>query len=235
MSPHPPTSPGDNPRSAGCLASRPAAWRRFSIQFVTAVATTLLGWATLSAAQPAAKPAAPSTPKKSSVTEIKTRLDLKEPFNLARGKVRIVAFYSPTCTHCIVNAQGLQKQVLDRFDSPDLEVFVLWLKVSETDVPEAAQRGTTILTDARVHHYWDPNRALNAQLLDAITFDIQVRIYNVALLYDRDATWDNRLPRPPYWMHEFRGAPGPTWEANVFASQVAKALGGQPLDAPIPR
>ncbi len=190
---------------------------------------------TLPAAPPATEPTSPGTSKKATVTEIKTRLDLKEPFNLGRGKVRIVAFFSPTCMHCIATAQTLQEQVLDRLDSPDIEVFALWLKISDNDVPAAAERATTILHDRRVHHYWDPNRALNAQLLDAITLDVQVRLYNVVLLYGRDATWDTRLPRPPYWMHEFQGAPGPTWQAATFGAQVAKALDGQPLDAPIPR
>jgi hypothetical protein len=73
---------------------------------------------------------------------------------------------------------------------------------------------------------------LNPQLLDAIMFDVSVRLYNIELLYDRKATWDQRLPRPGFWMQEYRGAPGPKWDASAFAIQVGKALEGRPLDTP---
>lgn len=169
------------------------------------------------------------------IQELKTRLDLKEPFNLAQGKVRIIVFFSPTCMHCITNANGLQQLVLDKLDTPDIEVFAVWLKMLDTDDRAAVDRATTVLHDPRVHHYWDTKLVLNAQLLDAIQFDIQLRLYNIELLYDRAATWDKRLPRPPYWMQEYRGAPGPTWNAATFADEVLKALENKPIDTPIPR
>jgi hypothetical protein len=166
------------------------------------------------------------------VTDLETRLDLKEPFNLGRGKVRILAFLSPTCSHCIANAQGLQTKVLDKMKDADIEVIVVWLKILDTDNREAIAGAATILRDSRVEHYWDPKRVMNAWLLDAIQFDVQVRMYDVFLLYDRDAAWDKRLPRPGYWMHEYQGAPGPTWNAAQFNTYVGKALAGESL-APV--
>jgi len=148
--------------------------------------------------------------------------------------VRIIVFFSPTCSHCIANANGLQQLVLDKLSTPDIEVYAVWMKILDTDNRQAVDRAATVLHDKRVHHYWDEKSVLNAQLLDAIMFDVQLRLYNIQLLYDRTATWDKRLPRPPYWMQEYRGAPGPIWDAPTFANEVLKALEDKSLDTPAP-
>ena len=183
-----------------------------------------------SPAQPAVKPAVPRR-----FQVLHAREDLKAPFNADRGKVRIVAFLSPSCGHCAKNARALQLKVLEQIDSPDVSVHIVWIKLLDQDSKEIVPEAMRLLPDPRVHHYWDPERRLNAQLLDAIAFDVMVRMYDIFLLYDRDAAWDKRLPKPGFWMHEFEGAPGPTWNADVFAAQVRKALSGAPLDTPQPQ
>ena len=182
---------------------------------------------TAAAPQPKSTPAARKIP----VAQLKTRLDLRDPFNLGSGKVRIVAFLSPSCTHCITNAAYLQ-QILEKNPSRDLEVHVVWVKILDTDSRAAVDKAAPVLKDPRVQHYWDQNSLLNAQLLDAIMFDVGVRMYDIFLLYDRTAKWGERLPRPPYWMHEYRGAPGPWYDAQEFAKQIDRALANQPLPKP---
>lgn len=179
------------------------------------------------AAAPA--PAAPAGPR-----ELGARLELQAAFNAGQGKVRTVAFLSPSCAHCAANALSLQRHVLANLDSPDIAVHVVWSKVFAADDRDVAVKAAALLTDARIHQYWDPKRLFNAQLLDAVMFPIQVRLYDVFLLYDRGATWAKTLPRPGYWMHEFQGLHGPRWDPTGFADQVAKALQGQPLDTPPP-
>jgi hypothetical protein len=83
-----------------------------------------------------------------------------------------------------------------------------------------------------VLHFWDPKVLLDPQLRAAIHFDAKVRLYDIVLLYDRQAKWNDRLPPPGFWMHYFRGAPGPLWDASALATQVTKALAGEPLDTP---
>jgi hypothetical protein len=181
---------------------------------------------------PAATPKAPTKPPE--ILDLETRLDIRDPFNLGRGKVRIVAFLSPTCIHCIHNVGELQTQILDKMPGADIVVHAVWLPMLGTDNRAAIAHAATVLHDARVRHYWDPERVLNAQLLDAIQFDVMVRMYDVFLLYDRDTVWDKRVPRPGYWMHQYSGAPGPAWDVGKFAEQVDKALANQPLDTPQP-
>jgi len=180
-------------------------------------------------ATPSGRPTAAATP--APIEDLATRLDLRGPFNLGNGKVRIVAFLSPTCKHCIANAARLQ-EILADLPGDDIEVHAVWLQILDTDARDAVPRATTVLRDGRVHHYWDPKRLLNHQLLDAIEFDIQLRLYDVFLLYDRTATWDKRLPRPRFWMHEYKGAPGPLFDATQFAAEIAKARRAEPPGNP---
>ncbi len=169
------------------------------------------------------------------VQDIKTRLDLRDAFNQGRGKVRLLAFFSPSCSHCQNNARSIQEVVLDKLVDPDISVMIVWMPVSEADSRDKIAVAATVIPDRRVRHYWDPKVLLNPQLRDAIQFDVNVRLYDIVLLYDRQATWNDRVPRPGFWMHYFRGAPGPLWDAPTLANQVAKALSGQPLDTPRPQ
>ena len=184
------------------------------------------------ASAPVAAPHEAAAPRPAAVQEIKNRLDLRGPFNVGRGKVRLVAFFSPTCSHCIENAARLQAELFDKNKSSDLEMHVVWIKALPTDARESVDRATQVLHDPRIQHYWDAAHVLNAQLLDAVRFDVQVRFFNVVLLYDRGASWDTRLPRPNYWMHQYRGAPGPSFDAEVFALQVQRALDNETITPP---
>jgi len=61
---------------------------------------------------------------------------------------------------------------------------------------------------------------------------VNMPIYDVFLLYDRETRWEKRLPRSGYWMHEIRGAPGPWWDVNLLAAEVQKGLRGEPFTVP---
>lgn len=164
---------------------------------------------------------------------LEDRLTLREPFNKASGKTRIIAFLSPSCPHCQKNAADLQEEVLAKNPSKDLAVFIVWLKALKKDDESAVTTAMQKIPDPRVQHFWDPERVLNAQLLDAIMFDVQLRLYDIFLLYDGTAEWKKRLPRPGYWMHQYKGAPGPWWNVNTFAGEIEKGLRGEPFTSPI--
>ncbi|MFQ5600449.1 MAG: hypothetical protein ACE5G2_07840 [Candidatus Krumholzibacteriia bacterium] len=165
-------------------------------------------------------------------TVLENRLTLREPFNRDSGKIRVIAFLSPSCPRCQVTAGQFQRDVLDKNDTEELSVFLVWLKALQKDTEEALTTMMGKVSDPRVQHFWDPERVLNHQLLDAIMFDVQLRIYDVYLLYDREAKWEKRLPRPGFWMHEVKGAPGPRWDIDGFAAQVDRGLRGETFSDP---
>jgi hypothetical protein len=183
---------------------------------------------------PAAAPAPPPTapPGKLAVRIVTTPADLADSFNQERGKVRLIAFFSPMCGHCQENARSIQTTILDKIDDPNLSVTIVWMPVSEADSMRAIGRAASVIPDPRVAHFWDPGVQIDPYLREAIRFKPKLRLYDIVLVYDRQATWIDRLPPPGYWMHYFRGAPGPLWDAPALATQVGKALAGQPLDTP---
>lgn len=163
---------------------------------------------------------------------LKDRLTIREPFNQANDALRIVAFLSPSCPRCLNNAAELQRDVLNRNKDADIAAFVVWMYVRDEDDKAAALKAVNKMPDRRVRHYWDPDRKLMHQLRDAIMFDINLRLYDVFLLYDADTVWEKRLPRPDYWMHEFKGVDGPWWNVTTFAAEVEKGLRGEPFANP---
>ena len=176
-------------------------------------------------------PAAAATKKRYRLLE--NRLTPREPFNAAANKVRVVAFLSPSCQRCLKNAGDLQREVLEKNPQQDLAVIFIWLKILDKDDEAAVAAAAERFIDPRITHYWDPARVLNAQLLDAVTFDVQLRLYDIFLLYDKKAVWEKRLPRPGYWMHEYKGTPGPWWNVTVFSAEVDKGLRGEPFTPPL--
>ena len=191
---------------------------------------------------PAAGPEARATPDAAPETHpkhtaevhlLKDRLTVREPFNQAKDAIRIVAFLAPSCPKCLKNAGELYRDVLAAKPDAEIAVFIVWIYILKTDNEEAAREATKRIPDPRVHHYWDPDRKLQHQLLDAIAFDVNLRLYDVFLLYDRSAVWEKSVPRPGYWMHEYKGVYGPWWDVTTFASEVEKGLNGEPFANPL--
>ncbi len=164
---------------------------------------------------------------------LENRLTMREPFNRTQGAIRIVAFLAPSCPKCQKNAGELQRAVLDANPDANIAVFVVWMHVLQKDDEETARDAMKRLPDPRVLHYWDPDRKLLHQLRDAIMFDVNLRLYDVFLLYGGDAVWERRVPRPEYWMHEYKGVHGPWWDVTTFAAEVGKGLRGEPFSNPL--
>ena len=184
-------------------------------------------------ATPGATTPPTSAPTQKRYQLLENRLTPRAPFNAAANKVRIVAFLSPSCPRCLKNAGELQREVLQKNTTRDVAVIFIWLKVLDKDDEAAAAAAAERFTDPRITHYWDPARVLNAQLLDAVTFDVNLRLYDVFLLYDKKSVWEKRLPRPGYWMHEYKGMTGPWWNVTAFAAEIEKGLRGAPFTSPI--
>jgi hypothetical protein len=165
-------------------------------------------------------------------TRLENRLTMRAPFNEMKGKVRVIAFFSPTCPRCLKNAGEIQGQFLEKNDSDDFRIQIVWVKSLSTDSEETLPLAINQIQDPRVSHYWDADRALNPQLIDAIMFEIQMNIYDVFLIYNREQTWEKRLPRPDYFFHEVKNMPGPWWDASDFIEIMRTALKGEPLESP---
>jgi hypothetical protein len=52
------------------------------------------------------------------------------------------------------------------------------------------------MVDPRVTHLWDAGTVIDQELLDRFGVDFGGLDYDFFLLFDRDATWQQRPPRP---------------------------------------
>ena len=169
--------------------------------------------------------------RKLTYTKLENRLTLREPFNAAKGKVRVVSFLSPTCPRCQAAVADIQRHFLAKNPSDDFRLFAVWLPATDADTEESLLTAMQLIPDPRVQHYWDVDRVLNAQLLDAVAFEIQMRIFDLHLLYDRETMWEKRLPRPGYFLHEVKGLSGPPWSIQAFVLEVEQALKHEPFSS----
>lgn len=165
-------------------------------------------------------------------THLENRLTMRAPFNALLGKVRVVVFFSPTCPRCLENAGSLRRQLLDKNDSDDFRLMIVWVKSLSTDAEEKLPLAIDIIADPRVTHFWDSERVLNPQLIDAIAFGVNMSVYDVFLLYDKETTWEKRLPRPGYFFHETKRMPGPWWNMPAFLAEMDKGLNDEGFGSP---
>lgn len=127
----------------------------------------------------------------------------------------------------------MQRRVLTRLPDQPLRVFVVWVPMVRRDAEAAVPAATRAVPDPRAHHFWDGRRELArayASILrlryDLATFDralifrwmLRVRellrgesdlqhAWDVYLLFDRQARWDELPPAPHFWQHQLRISP----------------------------
>ena len=89
---------------------------------------------------------------------------------------------------CVEGASWVQREILHKNPSADLEVYAVWLPILNGD----AARGPRpdLIPDTRVTHYWDPEKSIgewfgNLQGSERVAWD-------VFFLYGGEATWTEK-------------------------------------------
>jgi hypothetical protein len=142
---------------------------------------------------------------------------LRQAFNSAAGKVRVVALVSPTCGACLRGAADMQTGVFAKISDPRLRGFIVWvpkLDGHENNVPEA----THTVADSRATHFWDTDGYL-VHAYDQ-TLQLGQDAWDIYLLYGPDTRRDgDQPPTPQYWMTQLGGTDGPFLDAKTFADR----------------
>jgi hypothetical protein len=73
-------------------------------------------------------------------------------------------------------------------------VYVVWVRRWALDT--RAEVDGAGMIDPRVTHYWDAGGVIGQPFLDRFGVDFGGLDYDFFLLFDRDATWGPRSPRP---------------------------------------
>ncbi len=87
------------------------------------------------------------------------------------------------------------------------------------------------MPDPRARHYWDGDRLVGRAYqrslsADGQTFELDVPAWDVWLLFDRDARWeDSGPPQPVWWEHQLAGGGLPAerrLDSERFAAKAAE-------------
>jgi hypothetical protein len=100
--------------------------------------------------------------------------------------------------------------LLDEFPGASLEVVVVWEPVLPTDVGPPLTSVLAGIDDRRASQFWDPERALSADIVRAVDADprrygfdeplgSEFVVWDVVAVFGPDARWDEDLPVPVFY------------------------------------
>lgn len=108
----------------------------------------------------------------------------------------------------------MQKEIVEKINSPRISVFVIWLPVMGADNYQSAQQAQAIFPDARVKQWWDQHLAVGQGYRKILPLATECKLaWDVYLLYPRGIKrfrysldsagkkgWTP--PAPDFWMHQ---------------------------------
>ena len=92
-----------------------------------------------------------------------------------------------------MGARWAAQNILQRYRDARLRVYVVWVKRWALDT--RAEIDGAGMVDPRVTHLWDAGNVVGQGFLDRFGIDFGGLDYDFFLLFDPDATWDQRPPR----------------------------------------
>ena len=88
----------------------------------------------------------------------------------------------------------MAQNILQRYQDARLRVYVVWVKRWALDTPEEIDGAG--LVDPRVTHLWDAGNVIDQGFVERFGVDFGGLDYDFFLLFDEDATWNQRPPQP---------------------------------------
>ncbi len=98
----------------------------------------------------------------------------------------------------------VQESVLERIDSKDLAVHVVWTPVLESDDQEAAVASRKdLLTDPRTIHYWDGDQDVGLLYGKLLALPSgRVLAWDIYFVFRPETWWNEAAPLPADWVHQ---------------------------------
>ncbi|MBL0123623.1 MAG: hypothetical protein IPP88_13130 [Betaproteobacteria bacterium] len=163
----------------------------------------------------------------------KQAIALKEAFNAAKGKVRLLFVVDPICPACLRGIDEMSQDVLTpNAGNAQLATFIVHLPVLGAKEKDT-QRTCKLLKSNPANHFWDPQGKFGRTLSSGVELKDKkgkwVYAWDVWLMYGPDAEWTgNNPPKPTLLMHQLNalseGSQYDFYDSEKFAAQVADAL-----------
>ena len=126
--------------------------------------------------------------------------DIRARFNEAKGALRLITFLSPTCGPCRYG-QGVVRALFAASPDERLEGYIVWVPMLHADNADAARSHEQAITDARLHFWFDADKAAANTWSSYIGYPGTT--WDVYAVFDGAATWDQDAPPVPrIWMHQ---------------------------------
>jgi len=155
---------------------------------------------------------------------------LKNQFNADIGKIRVLLIGDPTCPACRHGASVIQENVVSKFASDKLAVYVVSVPLLNLQDPATLQRhahqyARLIPSGPRVTHYSDPGAYVGKKYGPIIAVPYGSPAWDVYFAFDANARWGDTPPMPNYWEHQLGGMSQDQYlDGPRFAEQVRKLL-----------
>jgi hypothetical protein len=155
---------------------------------------------------------------------------LRNQFNADTGKVRVLFIGDPTCPPCRNGASVIQQNVVSRFSSDKLAVYVVWVPLLNLQDPATLQRhahqyATLIPPGQRTTHYSDPEAYSGKRYGPILGVPYGSPAWDVYLAFSADSRWGETAPTPAYWEHQLGGLDSTRYlDGPRFAEEVRKLL-----------
>jgi hypothetical protein len=101
----------------------------------------------------------------------------------------------------------VHENVFEGMASDKLRGYAVWEPILRTDDARSARKATSILPDARIHHYWIDSQDVGEMFQAPLGLKDEPA-WDVYLVYPPGAVWTGgRPPRPAYFMHQLGALP----------------------------
>lgn len=158
---------------------------------------------------------------------------LRDSFNAAVDRVRLVALLSPSCPTCELGATAVRESVLAAYPTAKLRVMIVWIDVSTDDDRARAALSVGTFADPRVRHFHDPLQRAGRVFAEGLL--PTGFAWDTYLLYPPGVLWDDLPPRPSAWASQLGRIAGenfhPRAELFLELSRAAAELLGAPESA----
>lgn len=99
------------------------------------------------------------------------------------------------------------------------------MPILRKDKEEKVVKAVTFVNDARATHYWDADKFLAKEFSEVLQFQDNRPAWDIYLVYGQTAKWEEKAPKPDFWMHKLDEIPKDNFlDPKKLSQEIVKRL-----------